>query len=134
VLNNLLTELSTDFVDNQVVTFHREIATVSDIAKTPAPPYYAVIFTSLHTDTTDGYDTTADRMVELAAQQTGFLGVESARDECGITVSYWQSLEAIKEWKQHAEHLQAQRAGQRTWYRDYKTRIALVERDYGFSE
>lgn len=107
---------------------------MSEIAKTPAPPYYAVIFTNLHSDNTTGYEATAARMLELAALQPGYLGVESVREHYGITVSYWQSLDAIKQWKQQGEHLEAQRQGRGSWYRDYKTRIALVERDYGMSE
>ena len=102
------------------------------IAATPTAPYYAVIFTSLRTDIAHGYDDMADRMVELAAQQPGFLGVESAREGVGITVSYWRDLESIKAWKAHAEHLVAQQTGRSDWYRQYKTRIAKVERDYGF--
>ncbi|MBK7938201.1 MAG: antibiotic biosynthesis monooxygenase [Lewinellaceae bacterium] len=101
------------------------------IAKTPAPPYYAVIFTSIRTEENEGYESTAERMLELAAEQPGFLGVESARNETGITVSYWQSLEAIRHWKAHAEHRIAQQMGREKWYRSYKTRICLVERDYG---
>ncbi|MFD2570066.1 antibiotic biosynthesis monooxygenase family protein [Spirosoma soli] len=101
------------------------------IAQTPEPPYYAVIFTSLRTDIDDGYGDTAIRMVELAHQQPGFLGVESARDELGITVSYWESLDAIRSWKQHAEHRLAQERGRKLWYETYKTRICKVERDYG---
>ena len=134
VLNNLYTDLSTDSVDNHDLPPHSEIATMSNIADTPSPPYYAVIFTSLRSATEDGYDRTARRMLELAAAQPGFLGVESAREDCGITVSYWQSLEAIKSWKQQDEHLQAQRAGRERWYSDYKTRIALVERDYSLDK
>jgi heme-degrading monooxygenase HmoA len=106
---------------------------MSVIAKTPAPPYYAVIFTSLQTDLDTGYNDTAQRMEELAARQPGFLGVESAREDCGITISYWQSLEAITAWKQQSEHLLAQQRGREDWYRAYKTRIAYVERDYEFS-
>lgn len=102
------------------------------IANTPQPPYYAVIFTSQRTDVEAGYHDTALRMVELAAQQPGYLGVESARSEVGITVSYWDSLEAIRHWKRNAEHLIAQERGRNEWYSSYKTRIALVERDYGF--
>lgn len=75
---------------------------------------------------------TADRMVELAAGQPGFLGVESAREGIGITVSYWESLEAIRLWKANTEHLAAQELGRKQWYTAYKTRICLVERDYGF--
>jgi heme-degrading monooxygenase HmoA len=103
------------------------------VAKTPAPPYYAVIFTSLRTEGEQGYRKIAERMVELAAQQPGFLGVESARspDSLGITVSYWASEEAIVAWKANAEHQIAQETGKRTWYSDYRVRVAKVEREYG---
>lgn len=102
------------------------------IASTPKPPYYAVIFTSIRTDVDDGYADTAERMVELAQQQPGYLGHESAREGLGITVSYWSSLEAIREWKAHAEHVIAQQEGRRRWYEAYTTRICRVERDYSF--
>lgn len=101
------------------------------IAHTPAPPYYAVIFTSLRTAGDDGYGAMAERMVALAAQQPGFLGVESARDGLGITVSYWADLESIAAWKANAEHLEAQRLGRAKWYAGFRLRIARVERDYG---
>ncbi len=104
------------------------------IANTPTTPYYAVIFTSLRTDAENGYADTTKRMVELAEQQPGFLGVESARNEVGITVSYWESLEAIRNWKNNAEHLMAQQSGRDIFYKNYKTRIARVERDYGFEK
>ncbi|WP_454254929.1 antibiotic biosynthesis monooxygenase family protein [Pseudomonas sp. Marseille-Q8238] len=104
---------------------------MSLIAPTPAPPYYAVIFTSQRTDGDNGYAEMAVRMVELASRQPGFLGVESAREEVGITVSYWSDLESIKYWKADMEHQQAQRAGRERWYSTFKVRIAKVERDYG---
>lgn len=104
------------------------------IAQTPTPPYYAVIFTSTRTDIDEGYGATADRMAELAATMPGYLGVESARSGVGITVSYWASLEAIRHWKQQTEHLFAQKMGREAWYAAYKTRICLVERDYGFEK
>jgi heme-degrading monooxygenase HmoA len=100
------------------------------IVNTPEPPYYAVIFSSLRNDDIEGYAETAARMLELAALQPGFLGVESAREDLGITISYWSDLESIKKWKAHAEHLEAQRLGMDKWYSNYMTRIALVERDY----
>jgi len=100
------------------------------IARTPPPPYYAVIFTSLRTAGDDGYAAMAERMDALARQQAGFLGVESAREDVGITVSYWRDLESIRAWKAHAEHLVAQQSGQARWYSDYTTRICRVERDY----
>lgn len=102
------------------------------IAKTPQPPYYAVIFTSTRTDVDDGYGKMSDKMVELAQKQPGFLGVESARNELGITVSYWESLEAIQQWKANLEHKEAQLFGKKKWYKYYKTRITKVERDYDF--
>ncbi|HEY5079808.1 MAG TPA: antibiotic biosynthesis monooxygenase [Opitutaceae bacterium] len=102
-------------------------------AKTPTPPYYAVIFSSKRTEGDRGYGRTAERMEELAAQQPGYLGVESARgaDGFGITVSYWASEEAIRNWKANMEHQAAQDAGKRTWYAGYSIRIAKVERAYG---
>jgi heme-degrading monooxygenase HmoA len=101
------------------------------LAKTPTPPYYAVIFTSIRTAGDNGYGKVADRMVTLAEQQPGFLGMESAREEVGITVSYWQDLDSIKQWKQNVEHLGAQKMGREQWYETFKVRIAKVERDYG---
>ena len=102
------------------------------IAKTPPPPYYAVIFTSVRTDGDNGYAAMADRMMELAKNQPGFLGVESAREQIGITVSYWKDLESIRKWKDNPEHQVAQRKGKEAWYEQFTTRIAKVERDYTF--
>lgn len=105
------------------------------LAPAPEPPYYAVIFSSLRTEGDQGYGDTAVRMLALAAQQPGYLGVESARgaDGLGITVSYWQTKEAISAWKAVAEHRAAQECGRRDWYAAYQVRIARVERSYGFS-
>ena len=104
---------------------------MSLISDTPKPPYYAVIFSSHRNDDIEGYAETAAHMVELAAKQPGFLGVESVGDNLGITVSYWSDLESIKRWKAQAEHRVAQKMGIDKWYSSYKTRIALVQRDYG---
>ena len=101
----------------------------------PTPPYYAVIFTSLRSPAdAEGYAVTAERMVELAQQQPGYLGIESARgdDGLGITVSYWSSLEAIRAWREHAEHRLAQENGRSRWYSRYSLRIARVERAWDF--
>ncbi|TXE13662.1 antibiotic biosynthesis monooxygenase family protein [Algoriphagus aquimarinus] len=103
------------------------------IALTPQPPYYAVIFTNIRTEIEEGYAETSIEMVSLAEAQEGYLGHESVRDGLGITISYWQNLEAIRNWKQQTDHLIAQRIGREKWYAAYKTRICLVERDYGFS-
>lgn len=100
-------------------------------AATPAPPYYAVIFTSVLGAEVDGYAETAARMLELAARQDGFLGVESAREDLGITVSYWRDLAAIRAWRDHPEHVDARRRGREQWYADYTLRICRVERAYG---
>lgn len=108
----------------------------SPIALTREVPYYAVIFTSLRTEVDDNYGDMSDLMCELAMQQPGYLGIESARGESGpglgITVSYWQSTEAIRNWKKNVDHRAAQRKGRDQWYSNYKVRICKVERDYSF--
>jgi heme-degrading monooxygenase HmoA len=109
---------------------------MSQPAATPAPPYYAVVFSSVRTAADpDGYDAAADRMVELARGMPGFLGVESVRgaDGFGITVSYWQAEADIRRWQQHAEHLHAQAQGRATWYGRFELRVCRVERAYGFT-
>ncbi|WP_138752348.1 antibiotic biosynthesis monooxygenase family protein [Paenibacillus sinopodophylli] len=104
---------------------------MSGIAKLPSPPYYAVVFVSERTEGDNGYGHMADVMVELASRQSGYLGIESARDnELGITVSYWETLEAIKAWKENAAHQVAQQRGKSEWYRSFALRISKVERDY----
>jgi len=100
-------------------------------ATTPQPPYYAVIFTSVRTDGENGYGEAAKKMLELASKQTGFLGFETARQEIGISVSYWSSLEAIKAWKENLTHRQAQSRA-RDWYKAFRVRVCRVEREYGF--
>ena len=102
------------------------------IAQTPPVPYYAVIFTSLRKEADEGYTAMSDKMEELARQQPGYLGHESARSEVGITVSYWSSIDAIKNWKANIDHQLAQKTGREKWYQHYKVRICKVERDYGF--
>lgn len=104
---------------------------MTGIADTPPPPYVAVIFTSLQTDDLDGYAATADRMEELAKEQPGYLGFESARRGLGIAVSYWATDGDARAWKQVAEHAEVQRIGRERWYSAYRVRVARVEREYG---
>lgn len=100
-------------------------------AQTPPPPYYAVIFTFVRADDDNGYAETAKQMLELASMQPGFLGFESARQELGVSVSYWASEEAIRTWKENVAHRQAQRRS-RDWYSCFRVRVCRVEREYGF--
>ena len=107
------------------------------LAKTPDPPYYSVIFASQKVEVStdrDAYDIMASQMLDLAAKQPGYLGVETIANELGegITVSYWQSLEAIEAWRNHADHKVAQKLGKEVWYKRYKLRIAKVEKAYEF--
>jgi heme-degrading monooxygenase HmoA len=97
------------------------------------PPYYAVIFISKLTQHTEGYQQTAERMVELAQTMPGFLGFESAREESGITVSFWRDEKSIQNWKQQSEHKLAQQSGIKQWYASYEMHIARVERYKNFS-
>jgi heme-degrading monooxygenase HmoA len=102
------------------------------IARTPAPPYYAVIFTSIRTEGDEGYAAMAALMEELAGQQEGYLGIESAREETGITVSYWATAAAIRSWKAQVDHRAAQQLGRERWYKQYRVRICRVEQAYGW--
>ena len=107
----------------------------TDLAKTPQPPYYAVIFASVRTaHDNEGYGDAADRMAQLASAQPGYLGVDSVRDAngVGITVSYWSSEDAIAAWRRHAEHTIVREQGRKNWYTEYELRVAKVERAYGF--
>ncbi len=104
------------------------------IAKTPEPPYYAVIFTTIRTNVDENYEATAHQMELLAKQQEGYLGIDSARSEVGITVSYWKSLEAISNWKNNLEHTVAREKGRAVWYQQYQLRICKVERAYEFTK
>lgn len=98
------------------------------------PPYYAVIFTTVRTEVEEGYSETAKEMEVLAAQQKGFLGIEHARSNLGITISYWDSLDAIALWKQDIAHTVAREKGREKWYQQYQLRICKVERSYGFTK
>ena len=98
------------------------------------PPYYAVIFTTLLMDDLTGYQETAERMEAIAKEQEGYLGIESARKELGITVSYWKDLESIAQWKNNVEHTEARNRGREQWYKQYQLRICKVEREYGFEK
>ena len=108
----------------------------TEIARTPKPPYYAVIFTSKRAaDDGHTYGAVAQRMVDLGSRYDGFPGIESARgaDGVGITVSYWRDEAAILAWKRDTEHEKAQRGGREAWYDAYEVRVARVERAYGFA-
>ena len=94
--------------------------------------YYAVIFTSLLSKKTKGYDQMAEIMETLANQQPGFIGIDSFKEELGITISYWSNLDDIKNWKANLDHLEAQKFGKEKWYSWYKVRICKVEREYEF--
>lgn len=106
---------------------------MSNLANTYPLPYYAVIFSSERTEGDRGYAVMADKMVELASEQKGYLGIESARDSnVGITVSYWETLEDIAAWKANAAHQVAQQRGKKEWYQRFVVRVSKVDRDYLF--
>jgi heme-degrading monooxygenase HmoA len=96
-------------------------------------PYYAVIFTNLQSSYNEGYTKMAESMERLSRQQPGFLDFEHAREDIGISISYWESLEAIAGWKANLEHLEAQKLGKERWYDWYKIRICIIEREYSFA-
>jgi heme-degrading monooxygenase HmoA len=101
------------------------------LAATLEPPYYAVIFSSILNEEHQGYEELAEQMLKLANEQPGFLGFESAREDIGISVSYWENLEAIGQWKNNLKHLGAQEKGKELWYKNYRVRISKVVKEYG---
>ena len=105
---------------------------MSQFANTPEPPYYAVIFTSIKSHEDNEYEKMSKEILEILKNQEGFLGFESAREEIGITVSYWKNLDSIKKWRNNPLHKQAQKLGKNLWYERYKVRIAKVEKEYEF--
>lgn len=102
----------------------------------PEPPYYMVSFASQRTPGDNGHHEMGDAMLELARRQPGFLGFESCRDASGFGIlnSFWTDEDSIRNWKAEAEHVEAQRRGRADWYAGYHTRIALVQRAYGFEQ
>jgi len=104
------------------------------LAQTPNPPYFAVVFSAIQTSTLEGYSEMADKMVELASKQNGFLGVESAQSAVEITVSYWKDEASILAWKSNIEHILAQEKGKQDWYKAFEIRVAKVERAYSFEK
>lgn len=99
----------------------------------PKPPYYAVIFTSSLPDAGPDYHAMSEKMESLAQMQPGYLGMDSVQNHgAGITVSYWQDLESIQQWKRNIEHQAAQKLGKERWYREYQVRVAKVEYSYSF--
>ncbi|MFB6319466.1 antibiotic biosynthesis monooxygenase family protein [Saccharicrinis sp. FJH54] len=99
-------------------------------ANTPKPPYYAVIFTSVRTEGDLGYSDMSDTIEELVKEQPGFIGMESARNEVGITVCYWKDMESIRRWAKNSVHRDAKQKGRAMWYESYKVRISKVELEY----
>ena len=100
------------------------------IVQTPEPPYYAVIFTSILKEHVQGYHETNKKIWEIAQQQEGFIGLESARNEIGITVSYWKSYKDIERWRHNLHHKSAKDKGVNLWYAKHKVRISKVEEAY----
>lgn len=109
---------------------------MSEIAKTPKAPYYAVIFTSIRTSGDNGYAKVGDEIDNIVSKQKGFLGVESVRDKdgFGLTISYWDSLESINEWKYNVPHMEAKDMAKKMWYSKYMIRICKVESDNYFEK
>ncbi len=105
---------------------------MTDYAKLPDPPYYSAFFTSTLSADVSAYEEMAEKMVDLAKVQSGFLGIESARNSngFGITISFWSNLQSIQEWKSQTEHLLAQKMGREKWYAKFAVRISKVEKAY----
>jgi len=104
------------------------------LANTPKPPYYAVIFSSIRENDDSEYNVMAKKMDSMAKEQSGYLGFETVSGEIGLSISYWESLEAIRQWKKNVDHLEAQNKGKTSWYKSYRVRITKVEHEYSFDK
>ncbi|UFP98910.1 antibiotic biosynthesis monooxygenase family protein [Pseudomonas fitomaticsae] len=102
----------------------------------PNTECFAVIFTSTRTEGDNGYAEASERMMQLVAEQPGFLGIDSIRgaDGVGITISYWESEASILAWREHPEHRVIQARGRAEWYSAFRTRVCRVEREYRFGK
>jgi heme-degrading monooxygenase HmoA len=107
----------------------------SPVVKVP-PPYHAVIFVSQRTPGDNGYGDASARMVAMAKEQPGFLGMESARgaDGKGITVAFFETEQAIRDWGRVAEHRAVQTEGRASWYDHYEIYYSRVERIRSWSK
>ena len=100
---------------------------------------YAVIFevqpkTELATQ--DYFDLAAELRPELEAID-GFISVErfsSLSDKRKfLSISFWRDEEALKQWREHHQHRQAQQKGRGEIFKDYRIIVAKVIRDYGIT-
>lgn len=97
----------------------------------------AVIFVAQRTGDDDaGYFAAAQSMDALAAQQPGYVGINSVRrdDGLGITVSYWADDAAAKAWRDHPEHVDIRDQGRGRWYAHYSLHVARIERSYDWAK
>lgn len=102
------------------------------IALTPEPPYYAVIFSSYLKNNLYDYEETFEKLMQIAGEIDGFIGMESVRNDFGISISYWKDKSSIEEWKENFEHIIAKKRGKQEWYKNYSLKIARVEYEKNF--
>ena len=97
---------------------------------------YAVIFTSIKSGKPEGYSEMAEKMLNLAEKQKGFIGFESYANEKGknVSISYWESIADIKNWKENPEHQIAQKLGKEKWYKYFKLQVCKIEQEYEFGK
>lgn len=82
-----------------------------------------------------GYEETAARMAELAMQQPGFRALKTFAAEDGerVTISEFDSLEAVSAWRRNVEHLVAQRRGRDEFYAEYSLQTCELIREAKFA-
>jgi heme-degrading monooxygenase HmoA len=93
---------------------------------------YAVIFKAQIGKLDQTYHDTVKRMRELAENKYGCCEfISLAEGEWEIAISYWESLAQIQQWKNDAEHLQAQALGKSKWYKSYRIEVVEIIHQYG---
>lgn len=92
---------------------------------------YAAIFRAKINKLDDEYEATAARLKELAFSDYGckdFVSLIEGNEE--ITISYWDSKEQIKAWKNDPEHIKAQQKGRSSWYKSVKVQVLELLQEY----
>ena len=96
---------------------------------------YAVIFeVEVKPDGKDIYLNIASKLKEQLQQTVGFISIERFQSLVSegklLSLSFWEDMDSIDAWKKNLDHMNAQSKGRSSLFKDYRIRIAKVEKDY----
>jgi len=92
---------------------------------------YAVIFKAVVKQFDQQYEAMLVELRALSVNKYGCIDIQSVTEgENDVTISYWNNLEDIKQWKQDDRHLLAQGLAMEKWYKSYEVQVVEVIREY----